>query len=94
VGYFTNAPDYQPAVKKKKKGWSKFAQRAKQKRDMRLLVEENIRLRAHNERLVAQNKRLQGEFDALWDSVSVSDHASTPEAQWYEDHLNQRKSQR
>jgi hypothetical protein len=69
MGIFTSAPVFKPSSSKRKRRWNVYAQRAKQQKDMRMLVAENVRLRAENARLLDAVQRLQSENDSLWDTL-------------------------
>lgn len=71
MGVFSSAPVFKAAPAKKKGGgrWNIYAQRAKQRKDLLALADENIRLRAENDRLTITVRRLQRENDALWREI-------------------------
>lgn len=60
---FSTAPTYKAAAPKKKKGkpWNGYVQHAQQRRDLKTLSEENIRLRDEINRLRATCARLEQE---------------------------------
>jgi hypothetical protein len=74
MGVFSNAPVYKhpaPPNKKGRRKWSIYAQRAKQRKTVRVLIEENTRLRAENETLKLKAWRLQQENDSMWQYIGV-----------------------